>query len=235
MATAGLLTACGGGQDAGLSDTATQKSNANGQSAAAPTSTNPMSEPEGSEIHSSDAHIFTAESARKSSGTPTEIVKSVQVTARNRAEQVQTIDLGTVPASELAKRDRNNQSSATLAGRKAYQTGIGRAVSATGETKAFQQVLTWSTLSNGNQAGTARFSSTDAYGLRLGILITALPDSATVRVAGVGAQTGLEISGAAINSAIQANVAADGDSECPHLLAAHDNRFQCRPHHRTSW
>ncbi|MEZ5703921.1 MAG: hypothetical protein R3E56_00390 [Burkholderiaceae bacterium] len=213
LATAGLLTACGGGQDAGLSDTATQKSNANGQSAAAPTSTNPMSEPEGSEIHSSDAHIFTAESARKSSGTPTEIVKSVQVTARNRAEQVQTIDLGTVPASELAKRDRNNQSSATLAGRKAYQTGIGRAVSATGETKAFQQVLTWSTLSNGNQAGTARFSSTDAYGLRLGILITALPDSATVRVAGVGAQTGLEISGAAINSAIQANVAADGDSQ----------------------
>jgi lysyl endopeptidase len=212
LAATGLLTACGGGEDTGLIGSTTQKASPLNAPDSETNSTQLNGAQEGSEMHSSDAHIFTGESARKSSELPVEIVKSVPVSALGRAQQVQIIDLGTLPTSELVKRDRNNRSDATLAGRKAYQTGIGRTISATGEAKAFQQVLTWSTLSDGKQTGAAQFSSPGAYGLRLGILITSLPDAATVRVASVGASTALEISGAAINSAIQANVAADGDS-----------------------
>ena len=163
-------------------------------------------------MNSSDAQVLTLEAARKSSESVAAIVKSVPVVSRETTAQMRNIDLGAMPAEELAKRERNNRTSAAKPVAKAYQIGIGRAIAATSHTKSFQQVLSWSQLPSGNTVGTARFSSPDAFGIRLGLQISSLPDNALVRALSTGADTALEITGAAINQAIAANVAADGDS-----------------------
>ena len=210
LAAAGLLTACGGGHSSPAA-TEQKTGSTTAQAAAMDLATHSLAA-DTSVLNSSDAHVLTAESASKSAAVTPVIVKSVPVVPRNMPAQAQTVDLGAVPAAELSKREANNRRSATAAFAKAYQTGIGRTIAATSQAKSFQQLLNWSPLSTGNTAGTARFSSADAYGIRLGLLITQLPDNALVRVSGTDSATALEITGAAINQAIAANVAADGDT-----------------------
>ncbi|AOW12382.1 hypothetical protein LPB72_08020 [Hydrogenophaga crassostreae] len=209
LASAGILTACGGGNSAPTAikqKSATEAETPSTQDRAEPVSTAADS------VHSNDAHVLTADEARKSAEAGAVIVKSVPVGSRDISAQMQTIDLGAMPADELAKRERNNRPSAATPVAKAYQIGIGRAIAATSQAKSFQQLLSWSQLPSGNTAGTARFSSADAFGIRLGLQITSLPDNALVRVLSTGSETALEITGASVNQAIASNVAADGDS-----------------------
>jgi lysyl endopeptidase len=214
LAISALLVACGGGETAStVSSTAKQSATVEAWAPAPSASASTVADTtEGSSVHSSDAHVLTANSVRKSLELAPAIVKSVAVNPLGRSTQVPTVDLGAVPEAELTKRDRYNRSSETAAGRKAHQTGIGRSLAATSQTKDFQQLLAWSALTNGNTVGVARFASADASGLRLGLLINHLPDSASVRVSSIDANSALEISGASINRAIAANVAADGDT-----------------------
>ena len=209
LAAAGILTACGGGTSG---STATEQKSATAAETLSATASTETPSLVVESMNSSDAHVLTTEGARKSSEAVAAILKSVPVVSRETPAQMRTIDLGAMPAEELAKRERNNRPSAATPVAKAYQIGIDRAIAATSQAKSFQQVLSWSQLPSGHTAGTARFSSPDAFGIRLGLLITSLPDNAMVRVLSTGADTALEISGAAINQAIAANVAADGDS-----------------------
>lgn len=79
----------------------------------------------------------------------------------------------------------------------------------------FAQLLAWHSDAQGNSSAAVRINATDAFGLRLGLVVDALPDTATVRVfrEATGSQdaVGYEISGEAINSLIQTNAAA-GDT-----------------------
>lgn len=75
------------------------------------------------------------------------------------------------------------------------------------------QQMAWNTTASGVQRASLRFSSTGAAGLRLGVLVQALPDDAVLRVYAEGSTDARETTGAHINSSIAANVQADGDSD----------------------
>lgn len=209
LLSAGLLTACGGGQSASTGDeqkssAATQSRSGQSGTEAAPTAA--------SSVHSNDAHVLTAGASNALSAATAANIKSVPAGSRSTPASIRTVDLGAMPSEELAKRERYNRPSSTTPVAKAYQIGIARMIGATSQAKGFQQVLSWSQLPNGNTTGTARFASSEAFGIRLGLHITSLPDSALVRVLSTSAETALEISGAFINQTIASNVAADGDS-----------------------
>lgn len=208
LGATGILTACGGGS---APTSAEIKASASIPTVAevAPnvTATTKKS------IHDTDAFVFSPEASQKLAATGQGIraIGSKQKVG-NALEQVAKVDLGSVPAAELSLRDQNNQNNVASGGTKAYQTGINRTIAATNSTKSFQSLLSWSTLANGNSVGSTSFASTDAVGIRLGLLVTSLPDSALVRVSGTGDPSTLEITGQHINQTIAANVSADGDS-----------------------
>lgn len=82
------------------------------------------------------------------------------------------------------------------------------------------QLLTWNTDAQGNSSASLQVHAADAYGLRLGLVVDALPDSATVRVFkeadGQQEAVGYETSGADINSLIQTNVQAGESGQAGH-------------------
>ncbi len=214
LATAGLLTACGGGQDAATTATnATQAPGATEQ--VAMTQNGAASAPKSQMLHSSDAYLLTATNTTKQGTSKSPAAKQVARSAQRQLSPAQTVNLGAPSEAALAQREQFNSKGASSAGTmkaKRYQIGFGRPVNATSQAQGFQQVLSWATLANGNTLGAARFESTNAAGIRLGLLIQSLPNEAIVRVSAADAASALEISGTTINQSIAANVAADGDS-----------------------
>lgn len=214
LSAAALLAACGGGS--GNNEIATSASPESTSSELATitkanTSANSSASAElvSTKVHSTDAFV---NSTRKVSESGT-IVKSVAIAPRSTTPDGQTIDLGALPASELDKVHRYNERKNSPSSAKRHQIGVGRSIGATDQAKKFQQVLVWSQKSNANAEGLAKFTSADAYGIRLGLKVEALPDSALVRVSSAGAEKALELKGASINQAIAANVKADGENE----------------------
>ncbi len=209
LAAAGVLAGCGGGNSDTAKATHTPATNVHARGSEATAESFSVAT---TRLHSSDAFTPVIENASKTSADLNPVVKSVPVVSRNRSAPLKTVELGAVPAADLGKREANNRQSPAVATAKAYQTGIGRAITSTSQVKGFQQTLAWSELSSGHTAGMARFSSANAYGIRLGMLVADLPDNALVRVSSADADTALEVSGSAINKTIAANIAADGDS-----------------------
>ena len=217
LAAAGLLSACGGGDTGNPATSATQKSGSTEQSVVAPDKDGATAASESQTLHSSNAYVLTAANTAKQGTSSTSLAaKMVPRSTQRQLSPSQTIDLGAPSNESLAQREQfNSKASGVAAGAmkaKRYQIGFARPVSATSQPQGLQQVLSWTTLANGNLLGAARFESPDAVGIRLGLLIQSLPNEAIVRVSAANAESALEISGATINQAISANVAADGDS-----------------------
>lgn len=165
-------------------------------------------------FHSTDAFVWNGTSEAKSAARPSGIRKvALETTKRSAIAKTSVIHLGSPPADELLKLARNNQRNGSLENRKAHQIGFARPTSSSALTKSAPAALTWSTLANGNSLGTVGYESTDAVGLRIGVVVTALPANAVIYALGANESTNaIEISGAEINQAIAANVLADGDS-----------------------
>ncbi|MGS5088346.1 hypothetical protein ACVC7V_17840 [Hydrogenophaga sp. A37] len=144
-------------------------------------------------------------------------VTSVTVDTTSVRKAGASINLGAPSAADLEKRNKNNRkSSSAFGGAKAYQIGFARPVAATSNRKSLQELLTWSATATGTQRAELRLSSTGAKALRLGLLIQNLPDDLTLRVYADGSSKAQQTTGAHINSAIRANVKADGDSAAAH-------------------
>lgn len=123
-----------------------------------------------------------------------------------------SVDLGPPEASAIEKMERHNRKGNGLERAKRVQIGFGRDMATTSSRKNLQQ-MAWNTTASGVQRASLRFSSTGAAGLRLGVLVQALPDDAVLRVYAEGSTDARETTGAHINSSIAANVKADGDSD----------------------
>lgn len=94
--------------------------------------------------------------------------------------------------------------SAPMAG--AHQVGTARASAATGTAKATAQNLQWQALPSGAHAAALQYQSDNAFALRLGLLVDALPATAIVRVYAPGqADAAIEISGAHIQETLALN------------------------------
>lgn len=199
-----VLAACGGsGGSAGSSDESVSRDSEVAAS-------NADDKKSASSINSTDAVVQSPASSE--SGAQANPVHKVSIDRQAASTPGISVDLGQPEASAVEKMERHNRKGSGLERAKRVQNGFARDLAATSSRKSLQQIA-WNTTASGVQRASLRFSSTGAAGLRLGMLVQALPDDAVLRVYAEGGTDARETTGAHINSLIAANVQADGDSE----------------------
>lgn len=118
------------------------------------------------------------------------------------------IAMGAPLDSLTAAARKNNETTAEDHMGKPLQIGFGRAVAQTATSAATNQVLKWQATQSGGQIAAINFISTGAKGIRIGLLVTKLPESATLRFYAKGAVTAFEVKGGNALKVLAANVAA---------------------------
>jgi lysyl endopeptidase len=129
----------------------------------------------------------------------------------NTAPTATNIAMGAPQDSLTAAARKNNETSAENNMGKPLQIGFGRNVAQTANTAATNQVLKWQATAAGGHVAAINFSSTGAKGIRIGLLISQLPASATLRFYVKGDATAFEVKGAEVLAVIAKNVAS-GDT-----------------------
>jgi lysyl endopeptidase len=129
----------------------------------------------------------------------------------NLAPTPTNIVLGAPEASLLDAARKNNETTAADQLGKPLQIGFGRDVAQTATALATNQVLKWQPTKSGGQVAAINFSSSGAKGMRVGLLVTQLPATATLRFYAKGATTSFEVKGATVLDVIAKNLAA-GDT-----------------------
>ena len=116
--------------------------------------------------------------------------------------------LGAPLASQTAAAQKNNATTADDNMGRPLQIGFGREVAQTSTPAATQQVLKWKTTASGSQVAAINFNSTGAKGIRVGLLVTQLPETATLRFYAKGATTAFEVKGSEVLAVLAKNLAA---------------------------
>ena len=93
------------------------------------------------------------------------------------------------------------------------QESFSRASTQTNSSTSTAQMQKWQKSPSGGQVSALSFASTNAKGLRIGLLISQLPTSATLRYYTQGAPTAYEVSGADVQSILIKNAAAGDKSD----------------------
>ena len=124
-------------------------------------------------------------------------VKTVAVLVNAPAK---TVSLGALPA-EKAFIDYGMG--------KAVRVAANRELTQTATAAQTRQALTWSTSASGQAVGAIEFKSEGAFGIRLGLLVDALPNGTVIRVSSAASgNTVYEATGAEVNAALARNAAA---------------------------
>ena len=118
------------------------------------------------------------------------------------------VALGAPPASQTTAAQK---STAEDHMGKPMQIGFGRDVAQTASVSATNQILKWQATKSGGQVAAINFSSAGAKGLRVGLLITQLPETAILRFYAKGDATAFEVKGSVVLAVIAKNLAA-GDT-----------------------
>ena len=92
-------------------------------------------------------------------------------------------------------------------------TGIGRNIAQTSNASLTKQLLTWKNTPTGGNVAAINFNSAGAKGLRIGLLVNKLPETATLRFYAKGATQAFEIKGAEVLSNLALNLAAGDTSD----------------------
>ncbi|RYF25048.1 MAG: endoproteinase ArgC [Comamonadaceae bacterium] len=105
--------------------------------------------------------------------------------------------------------------------------GMARSVAATAGVADAGALLKWATTANGTQAAAIRFTSADAVGVRLGVLVRGLPDGAVLRFHGDAAATAESaavetITAEQARATIERNLNAGIDDVTAHTLWSRD-------------
>ncbi|MEN9984328.1 MAG: hypothetical protein RI918_2297, partial [Pseudomonadota bacterium] len=129
-----------------------------------------------------------------------------------------SVSLGVPPASQGAAMQKSNEAAAAASASgspmaKPLLVGFGRDVAQTSTAAATQQVLKWQPTASGGQVAAINFVSTGAKGIRLGLLVTQLPETATLRYYAKGATTTFEVKGADVLKVLAINLAAGDKSD----------------------
>jgi lysyl endopeptidase len=127
-----------------------------------------------------------------------------------------SVSLGAPLASLSASMQKSNESAASATSSevgKPLKIGFGRDVPQTSTAAATQQVLKWQTTASGGQVAAINFNSTGAKGIRIGLLVTQLPETAKLRFYAAGAATAFEVKGADVLKVLATNLAAGDKSD----------------------
>ena len=120
------------------------------------------------------------------------------------------ITLGAPATSQAAAITKQAASSS---GGKPFRIGFYRDVAQTGTASATKQVLTWQATASGGQVAAINFSSSGAKALRIGLLVSQLPASATLRFYAKAADTAYEVNGAEVLRVLATNLASGDKSD----------------------
>lgn len=159
------------------------------------------------------AQTLAVDAHRPAAATVAAQEPPVKVRDLDAAPTPTIVALGAPPASQTAAAQKNNNTSAADHMGKPLQIGFSRDVAQTSTPAATQQVLKWQTTASGSQVAAINFTSTGAKGMRLGLLVNQLPDTATLRFYAKGATTSLVITGAEVWKVLAANLAAGDKSD----------------------
>jgi lysyl endopeptidase len=122
-------------------------------------------------------------------------------------------------ASQSTAMQKSNESAlavATTSGDilfRPLKIGFGRPVEQTSTTAATQETLKWQTTPSGGKVTAINFESTGAKGIRLGLLVTQLPETATLRYYAKGAATAFEVIGTDVLKVLASNLASGDKSD----------------------
>ncbi|MFT3812448.1 MAG: endoproteinase ArgC [Acidovorax sp.] len=122
--------------------------------------------------------------------------------AKALAPSAAQVQLGALQGGSLAK-------AAAVGG--AQQIGVARAVPDLATTAATAKRLAWTKAGNGTQVAAISVTSGGARGLRLGVLVRALPEGAVLRFYAQGGADVIEASADQVNAAIARNLQAGED------------------------
>ena len=137
----------------------------------------------------------------------------MKVREPSTAPTATNIAMGAPLESLTAAARKNNETTAEDNMGKPLQIGFGRDVAQTATPSATQQVLKWQATKSGGQVAAINFSSTGAKGIRIGLLVTKIPETATLRFYAKGAATAFEVKGSEVLKVLAANLAAGDKSD----------------------
>lgn len=189
---ASLLVACGNNADI---NAAASKSTATSATGFAATSS-------ADSVTTANAYTPLVSATAQSSSMKIRDLRAAPVAASVRLEQP--------TAAQLANAKKNN-AGGQLA--KRVQVGFSRNVAQTGSVNATQLLLNWTATSSGGKVAAISFTSAQAKNTRLGLLVTQLPETATVRFYAQNAKQAYEFSGKEIQNVLAKNLAAGDKTE----------------------
>ena len=148
---------------------------------------------------------------------PPESAKAESTSLKQRdlsvAPTATNITLGAPLASQAEQARKSNATTAEDNMGKPLQIGFGREVAQTSTAAATQQLLKWKTIASGSQVAALNFNSTGAKGIRVGLLVTQLPETAILRFYAKGAATAFEVKGSEVLAVLAKNLAAGDKSD----------------------
>lgn len=154
------------------------------------------------------AQTLAVDAHRPAAATVAEQEPPVKVRDLNAAPTPTIVALGAPPASQTAAAQKNNNTSTADHMGKPLQIGFGRDVALTSTTNATNQVLKWQATAAGGQVAAINFNSAGAKGIRVGLLVTQLPESATLRFYAKGAATAFVVKGSEVLAVLAKNLSA---------------------------
>lgn len=205
------LASCGGGS--GGSDSSSDNGGTGGTGSWSTT---------GSAAINTNLRIESLDStAKRSAATATQ--SAAAASALSSAAQVSQVVLD-------APADRSLVTKAGGGIAKRQAIGMARSVAATAGVADAGALLKWSETATGTQAAAIRFTSADAVGVRLGVLVRGLPDGAVLRFHGDAADAADAAEGAAVETitaeqaraTIERNLNAGIDDVTAHTLWSRD-------------
>ena len=131
----------------------------------------------------------------------------------NAAPVATSIPLGAPLVNQAAQARKSNGAVAESHMGKPLQIGFDREVAQTSTVTGTMQVLKWQATAAGGQVAALNFRSTGAKGMRVGLLVTELPASATLRFYAKGAANAYEVKGSEVLAVLAKNLAAGDKSD----------------------
>jgi len=122
------------------------------------------------------------------------------------ADAVRHVQLGALPQAALAK-----AASAAAAPGVPHQVGTARTVADTATVAATQAALQWRAIDGGAQVAAIAFDAAGARGVRLGVLVRALPAGALLRFYGADAGAAVQVTAAELSAMAARNAQGGAD------------------------
>lgn len=200
---AGLVAGCGGGSGSAASSTTTTNCTTSAEDSSSLVAKSAVAV-----VAAGDGLVAHAESMRR---VASDAVSALQPRPA-MAVRTLAISLGELSQARLAA-----VSTQTTTMGVPRQVGLGRSLIQTASASGTAAALDWQATASGGKVAAISISSDGAKGVRLGVRVTSLPATATLRVYAQGAANAYVLSAQDVLAAVQRNLDAGDTSDAAHM------------------